>query len=140
MPYLYDTHEGGTAVPDAIRRRTEARLQRFAEARYAGRYRELVVRFRGQFCYLELFIDPGPAPAGWKLGSGETRQQHRERLAHTALRLGRLRYFGNPDRWSFASYNPELDDYEPAAFLSRESAGSPEEALELALRIQLAWK
>jgi hypothetical protein len=140
VPYLYDAHRGGVMISDAIGRRTEERVREFAHARFEGRFRELGVWFRGQFCYLDLYRDPGPYLAGWAAAadeSDESREQYRDRLAATPVHLLRLRYFGNPDRWSFAVYDYAIEDYEPATFPSGEAAGPPEEALEWVLRAHL---
>ncbi len=131
MPYLYDMHEGGRAIPDSIRTRTENRICRFAEERLASRYRELVIRFRGQFCYLDL-REPGPVISDWRgSGSGTTGDDTDEYRGEALVHLGRLRYFGNPDRWSFALYKEESETYEPTDFASGEAAGAPEDAIEL---------
>jgi hypothetical protein len=137
MPYLYDAHHGGVMIPDAIGRRTEDRVRVFAQERFPGRLRDLGVWFRGQFCYLDAYQDPGSIPEGWSDDSDETREQYRDRLAATPVHLLRLRYFGNPDRWSFAIYDYATDDYEPGTFPSGEAAGLPEEALELVLKHHL---
>ena len=138
MPYLYDAHRGGVMISDAIAGRIELRLRAFAGERFAGRYRDLGVWFRGPFCYLDLYRDPGPYLEGWSdEDSGETREQYRDRVAATPVHLCRLRYFGNPDRWSFALYNWETGDYEPAEFASGDAAGLPEDAVELVLQLHL---
>jgi hypothetical protein len=136
VPYLYDAHRGGALIPDAIGRRTEQRLRIFAQERFAGRFRELGVWFRGPFCYLDVYLDPGPFLDGWSPEeSDETREQYRDRLAATPVHLCRLRYFGNPDRWSFAIYNYTTGDYEPASFPSGDAAGLPEDALEYVFKL-----
>jgi hypothetical protein len=138
MPYLYDAHQGGAMISDAIGRRIEDRLRQFAHERFPGRFRDLGVWFRGQFCYVDLFRDPGPSPEGWSPeDSDETREQYRDRLAASPIHLCRLRYFGNPDRWSFTLYNYATEDYEPATFSSGEAAGLPEDALEIVLKMYL---
>ena len=123
MPYLYDAHEGGRAIPDAIRSRTETRLRTYAEDRIGHRSSDLVVRFRAQFCYLDLLRTPAP-PA-------EITEQPTDSLVF----LGRMRYFGNPDRWSFAIYSYTTESYEPCSFASGEAAGPPEDAFELVVGI-----
>jgi hypothetical protein len=138
MPYLYDAHLGGAMISDAIGRRTEDRVRQFADEAFPGRFRKLGIWFRGQFCYVDLFRDPGPYPDGWSADdSDETREQYRDRLAAMPVHVLRLRYFGNPDRWSFALYNPATEDYEPATFPSGEAAGRPEDALMCVLQTQL---
>lgn len=132
MPYLYDMHEGGRAIPDSIRDRTENRVRRFAEERLASRYRELVIRFRGQFCYLDMYRDPGSVVDDWRgRRSDDGTDDGPDHRGEELLHLGRLRYFGNPDRWSFALYNDASETYEPTNFASGEAAGAPEDAIEL---------
>jgi hypothetical protein len=138
MPYLYDAHQGGAMISDAISRRIEDRVRRFAQDRFPGRFRDVGVWFRGQFCYVDVYRDPGPNPAGWSPeDSDETREQYRDRLSETPMHVMRLRYFGNPDRWSFALFNDATEEYEPATFPSGEAAGRPEDALEYVLETQL---
>lgn len=138
MPYLYDAHRGGAVISDAIGRRTEDRVRQFAQSQFPGRFRDVGVWFRGQFCYVDLYRDPGPSPDGWSPeDSDETREQYRDRLAETPVHLLRLRYFGNPDRWSFALYNYASEEYEPATFPSGDAAGRPEDAMEFVLKMHL---
>ena len=67
-------------------RRADARLRRYAEKRYAGRYSRLEIRFRSQFCYIDAYTEPaepGPnwPPANWP----ETREEYMERLRNTPI-------------------------------------------------------
>ncbi len=138
MPYLYDAHQGGVMISDAISRRIEDLVRRFTGDRFPGRFRDVGVWFRGQFCYVDVYRDPGPNPSGWSPeDSDETREQFRDRLSETPIHLLRLRYFGNPDRWSFAIFNDITEEYEPATFPSGEAAGRPEDALDYVLQMQL---
>ncbi len=133
MPYLYDAHEGGRAIPDAIRNRTEQRLRAYATEHLGYRDRDLIVRFRAQFCYLDLLRTPDPVT-----GTKEPARvpgDVNEAPADSVLFLGRMRYFGNPDRWSFAIYSYTTESYEPCTFPSREAAGTPEEAFEMVVGI-----
>ena len=51
---------GGVRIPDPVQRRTEARIRRYAEEQFAGRYTRLEIRFRGQFCYVDAYTEPEP--------------------------------------------------------------------------------
>ena len=113
--WVYDPHRGGKAIPDAVRRRTEERLRRHAESHFAGRYRELDVRFRGKFCYVAIYRDDDLGP----------------------LNLCRLRFLGNEDGWSFALYIYASEAYEPSIYPSGKALGRPEDAFELAARFRL---
>jgi hypothetical protein len=46
--WVFDPDSGGKKIPEAVKGRTEARIRRFAQAHFAGRYTRLEVRFRGQ--------------------------------------------------------------------------------------------
>jgi hypothetical protein len=50
--WVWDPDSGGVKIPESVKRRTEARLRRYAEEHFAGRYTRLEIRFRGQFCYI----------------------------------------------------------------------------------------
>ena len=50
---VFAPDSGGVKIPEAVKQRTEARLHRYAEEYFAGRYTRLDIRFKGQFCYVE---------------------------------------------------------------------------------------
>jgi hypothetical protein len=134
--WVYNPHRGGKTVPEPVRRRIEARLRRVAERDYAGRYRELDVRFRGKFCYVDVFTEP-IVPEDWPPSGGdESREEFLERVRATPLHLCRLRYH-HDDRWSFAFFSYASERYEPSCFGSGDLQGTPEEAFELAASLRL---
>jgi hypothetical protein len=121
-----------------VRRRVDARLCSFAEKHYAGRYSRLDIRFRGQFCYVDAFAEPeepGPnwPPAGW----WETREEYMERMRSTPIRLCRLRYFGDEERWGFAFFAYSSDKYELSLFRTGQFFGAPEDAFEVSANVHL---
>ena len=61
-------------------------------------------------------------------GFPESRQEHIERLRNTPVPLGRLRYFGNEDAWSYAFFTYSHERYEPCVLDSGQFQGTPEEA------------
>ena len=130
--WVHDPDSGGVKIPDAVRRRTENRLRRYAEERFAGRYTRLEIRFRGQFCYVDAYTEPEPSspdwlPADWP----ESREEYLERLRSTPTHLCRLRYFGNEERWGFGFYSYASEHYELSMFPTGEFYGLPEDALEV---------
>ena len=135
--WVFDPDSGGVKVPDAVKRRTEARIRRYAEEYFAGRYTRLEIRFRGQFCYIDAYTEPedtpGWPPADWP----ETREEYLERLRSTPTHLCRLRYFGDEEGWGFAFYKYSDDKYELAMFPSGDFYGTPEEAFETAAGVYL---
>src|ERR687883_879279 len=107
--WVWSPDRGGVRIPEPVQRRTEARLRRYAEEHFAGRYTRLEIHFRGQFCYIDAYTEPeepGPnwPPANWP----ETREEYLERLRTTPIHLCRLRYFGDEQRWGFGffAYSP----------------------------------
>ena len=55
---MFDPDSGGVKIPEAVKRRTGERIRQYAEAHYSGRYIQLDVRFRGQFCYIDAYEEP----------------------------------------------------------------------------------
>jgi hypothetical protein len=136
--WVRDPDRGGTKIPETVRHRTEARLRRFAEDRFAGRYTRLDVRFRGQFCYVDAYTEPealGPdwPPADWP----ESREEYQDRLHSTPTHLCRLRYFGDEERWGFGFYSYASERYELSMFPTGEFYGRPEDALEVSAEMYL---
>ena len=131
--WVLDPNRGGRPVPDSTRRATTHRLQRYSEERFAGRYRELDIRFKAQFCYVDAYLEPTEPPAGWPPpGSAESREELMERLRATPLHLFRLRFFGDPDRWGFAFFSYASERYEPSVFPTGDFHGTPEDAHDVA--------
>jgi len=131
-------NSGGGRIPEAVQRRTEARLCRFAEQQFAGRYTRLDIRFRGQFCYIDAYTEPEPSSADWlPPGGRETREAYLERLRNTPTHLCRLRYSGHEERWGFAFYTYSHQRYEPSFLPSGEFFDTPEEAFEVAAAVYL---
>lgn len=136
--WVYNPHRGGVTIPDHLRHSTEARITTFAAEHFAGRYREVVVRFRGQFCYVDAHVDPDPLPAGSSGPGGESPEEYYARLRETPVHLCRLRFNGDPERWSFAFYSYASERYEPSVFLTGDDRGTPEEAFDLSAGAYLA--
>ncbi|MGH3711082.1 MAG: hypothetical protein ACRDRQ_23930 [Pseudonocardiaceae bacterium] len=81
---------------------------------------EVIVRFRGQFAYLDA-----------QLPDGEV------------MPLCRLRYGGSASSWGFAIYLASRDGYEDSILPTGHTTGSPEQALDCACGLYLndptAW-
>ena len=128
--WVYDPQSGGRKIPDAIKPRIRQRILDHAQKLYAGKYNRIDVRFRGQFCYIDAYTEPGvPEDYDPKL-RGESREEYIERLRNTPIHLCRLRYFGNEDRWSMAFYTYSHEEYEPCIFNNGSWHGTPEEAFD----------
>ncbi|HEV8638652.1 MAG TPA: hypothetical protein VG370_30945 [Chloroflexota bacterium] len=130
--WVFDPGSGGVTIPEPVRRRTEARINRHAEQHFAGRYTRLEIRFRGPFCYVDAFTEPEPPTPDWPPPDWpETRDEYKERLRNTPTHLCRLRYFGDEERWGFAFYTYSNERYELAMFPSGEFLGPPEDAFDV---------
>jgi len=129
--WVFDPDSGGKKVPEAVRRRTEARLCQYAADQFAGRYTRLEIRFRGQFCYVDAYTEPEPLTPGWPPADWpESREEYLQRLRNTPVHLCRLRYFGDDDRWGFGFYSYANERYELSVFPTGEFLGLPEGALQ----------
>lgn len=129
--WVFDPDHGGRRVPETVKRSIEQRIRQYAEQHFAGHYTRLDVRFRGQFCYIDAYIEPELTPTWPPADWPETREEYIERLRATPTHLCRLRYFGEEDRWSFAFFTYSNERYEFSMFPSGDFFGTPEEALEL---------
>jgi len=130
--WVFDPGRGGVRISEAVQRRTEQNLRRFAEEHFSGHYTRLEIRFRGQFCYVDAYTEPGEPGPNWPPADWpETREEYLERLRTTPIHLCRLRYFGGEERWGFAFYTYSHQRYELSVFPTGEYLGSPEEAFEV---------
>ena len=119
--WIYDPHSGGKPIPPATKVRTEGRIFDHVGKRYAGRFPRVDVRFRGALCYIDGYQERSDANSGSAQPNDDV-----------PLRLCRIRFFGDEDRWSYAHYNYSYEKYEPSFLLSGEFHGTPEEAFDTA--------
>lgn len=106
--WVYDPHSGGTAVPANIQYTVREQLRKHVQKQGYTAIRELLVRFRSQFCYVDAYI------------GDETEATH----------LFRLRYIAIPGHWSLAFYSYGNEKYEPCLYNTGELCGTPQEALD----------
>ena len=136
--WVFDPNSGGKPVPEAVKRHTKQRVNRYAEEHFAGRYARLDIRFRGKFCYIDAFTEPEPFSPGWPPPDWpETPAERLNRLRNTPVHLCRLRYFGDGERWGFAFYTYSNDRYELSVFPSGEFFGPPEDAFQVSANVHL---
>jgi len=136
--WVFDPDSGGVKIPETVKHRTRERIQRYAEAHFAGRYTRLDVRFRGQFCYIDAYQEPEPLGPDWPPSDWpESREEYLERLRNTPVHLCRLRYFGDQEGWGFAFYTYSSDRYELSVFPTGEFFGPPEEAFHVSADMYL---
>ena len=104
---VYSPSRSGKGIPDAVKARVERRIPDYANQSCAGKFTRIEVSFRGAFCYIDVYLDPG-----------------------VPTHLCRIRYCGSEDRWSFAFYTYAHDKYEPSLLMTGSRQGTPEEAFE----------
>lgn len=128
--WVLSPHSGGSQIPPALQEATRARILAHAHAHYAGRFREIEVRFRGALCYIDVSLEP--EPAGPKASRRATRKRATPpREADPPMHLCRLRYFSGRGLWTVAFYTYSHERYEPTFFPSGGIHGTPEEAFDL---------
>lgn len=120
--WAFNPHAGGKKIPDGIKLETQARIEAHAAEHFAGLYRRIDVRFRGQFCYIDAFVDDDVSPGMDPVQA--------ERIRNTPMQLCRIRFFGE-DRWSLAFFKYSDMKYEPCFFDTGEWIGTPEQALDV---------
>lgn len=129
--WVRDPHSGGAKIPPTVRKRTQQRILKDAEARYAAKFTRLDIRFRGALCYVDVYTEPAVPSRGLLRALGETRQQYLQRMRNVPLHLCRLRYFGDEEAWSMAFYTYSNERYEPCTFRNGTFYGTPEGAFEV---------
>lgn len=128
--WVYDPHSGGSKIPDSLKSRIRQRILAHAEQHYAGKYNRIDVRFRGQFCYIDAYIEPYVSEDYDPHLLGVSREEYIERLRNNPTHLCRLRYFGDVNHWSMAFYTYSHDKYEPCIFNNGSWHGTLEEAFD----------
>jgi hypothetical protein len=127
--WVFDPQSGGNKIPAGKQQRIRQRILQHAEQHYAGRYLCIDVRFRGQFCYIDAFVEPQVSDDFNEQLLGVSRQEHIERIRGTPMHLCRLRYFSD-NRWSMAFYTYSNEKYEPCVFNDGDWFGTVEQAFD----------
>ena len=118
------------AIPLNVQEAFRRRLRQHAEEAWKDLCREVVVRFRGAFAYVDAF------PLQHQFMPGTTPEE-RARIEATPTRLCRLGYLGSPGRWAFAFFKYSDEKYEPSFLPAGGFTGAPEEALDCAALVYL---
>ncbi len=117
-------------IPNIAQETLRARLEQHARMHWSERCREVVVRFRGSFAYIDAF------PLHHQFMPGTTPEQQAQ-IEATPTHLCRLGYLGHPDRWEFAFFKYSDEKYEPSFLPAGELVGTPEEAFDCAAQVYL---
>jgi hypothetical protein len=117
-------------IPQSAQDALRGWLERHIRTHWKDRCREIVVRFRGAFAYIDAF------PLQQQFMPGTTPKE-RARIEATPTRLCRLGYLGRADLWAFAFFKYSDEKYEPSFLPSGASVGTPEEAFDCAAQVYL---
>lgn len=128
--WSYDPHSGGINIPISVRERTRKRILDYATKNYSGKFIRIDVRFRNQLCYIDAYQEANVSSDFDPIVFGESREEYMERVRNIPTHLGRIRYFGDEERWTLAFYTYSNEKYEPSVFNNGSFHGTPEEAFE----------
>jgi len=113
-------------VQDALR----ARLEKHARTKWKGRCRDVIIRFRGAFAYVDVY----PMNAWYMPG---TTPEEKARIDATPTHVCRLGFLGNPDIWEYAFYKYSDGKYEPSVVASGSFEATPEDAFDCSAMVYL---
>ncbi len=105
--WVKDAHAGGVKIPPAAAERIKKEIEACWRAEFGDVIKKVVVRFKGQFCYIDADV-------------GERTPTH----------LCRLRHF-RPDSWSVALFNYSSESYDPAPLSSGMESGKAVDGFRL---------
>ena len=117
-------------IPKAVQDALRSRLEKHARTKWKGRCREVIIRFRGPFAYIDVL-----AVNHWYM-PGTTREE-KARIDATPTHLCRLGYLGNPDLWEYAFYKYSDAKYAPSVVPSGSFEATPEEAFDCSAMVYL---
>jgi len=118
------------SIPKTAKEALSVRLEQHVRMHWKDRCREVVVRFRGTFAYVDAF------PLHYQFMPGTTPEQQAQ-IEATPTHLCRLGYLGRADLWAFAFFKYSDEKYEPSFLPSGASVGTPEEAFDCAAQVYL---
>jgi hypothetical protein len=121
----------GVEIPAGIQEQIRRRIIEHAEKNYKGRFTNIDIRFRGQFCYIDVYTEPNVSENFNEKLYKETRQEHIERLKNLPTHLWRLTYSGDENKWSLAFYKYSNGDYKQHNSKNDTICGTPEEKFDI---------
>lgn len=127
---MLNPQAGGKKILENEKPVIRKRILAHAEAKYAGKYSSIDIKFKGVFCYIDAYEEPDVGKEYPTADFGETREQYIDRLRHTPTHLCRLRYF-SLKHWSLAFYTYSHERYEPCIFQTGDWFGTLEEGFDI---------
>ena len=129
---MYTPNRGGRSIPKNEQQKISTRIRYYANKHYSRLCDHLGIKYRGPFCYIDVFNKP-VIPKGFSSREyGCSKKNYIERLKKVPMHLCRLRYFGDIKRMSLAIYFYGDEKYLLRPLENGEYQGTPEKALEIA--------
>jgi hypothetical protein len=122
-------------IPETAKRQLTARLQAHVAKHWSASCREVLVRFRGGFAYVDALRTEEAIRREFRpRDRGEF-----QRLMALPTHLCRLGYVGSAERWSFAFYKYSDEKYELCYLPTGDMVGTPEECFDCAANVYLQY-
>jgi len=77
--WVFDPDSGGKKIPENVKTGVSRRIEQVAEKRFKGKYTRLDIRFRAQFCYIDVYQEPPEPAQDWSPAWSETREEYNGR-------------------------------------------------------------
>lgn len=132
MPKKRWVYVGPQSIPEPMREALTRRIQQHASEKWQGHYREIIVRFRGKFAYIDALT-----PLDEFTRARVQDKEQLKALERVPIHLCRLRYLGREDEWEFAFYKYSDERYELCYLPSGSFTGTPEECFDCAAEVYL---
>lgn len=117
-------------IPKAVQESLRARLAKHVRAKWQGRCREVAVRFRGGYAY----IDAYPAKRD---DLSRASPEERAIIDATPIHLCRLGYLGTGGVWEYAFFKYSDEKYALSLVASGSFEATPEQAFDCAAGVYL---
>jgi len=111
------------AIPKAVRAALRTRLEKHVQVKWRGQCRQVLVRFRGAFAY----VDAVPTQ---RQHLPDTHSGRRALADATPTRLCRLGYLGRADRWEYAFFKYSDEKYALSLLASGSFEAGPEQEFD----------
>ena len=118
-------------IPERVKPLLRARLEKHVRDHWHEQCRELKIRFRGAFAYVDAFPRGQMPPTPWL-----TAEQRAEAEA-TPTQLCRLGYLGDDQLWEFGFYKYSDSKYELSFLPTGSFEGTPEDIFDCAAGVYL---
>jgi len=106
MSWQYNPHAGGKKIDKKHHEIIRNRIISYAKSKYRNSFDEMEVKFRGQFCYINITSD-----------------------SDQFMPFARMRFF-SMETWSIAIFLYSNETYEPGFFDNGEELGTIEECVD----------